>query len=398
MNIVLVVDDEVSILNSMRRSFVDETDIEIVTANNAKEASVLLAQRAVDLIISDERMPQVTGTEFLRFAKERYPKVPRIILTGHASQEATIAAVNRAEVFRYLTKPWDGAELVATVRQGLELKQLRDRADALALELQSKNEALQRMNRDLEKTVAERTQQLRVALGASQKQNAVLKSQRASVVELVLALIGQYDRDKGRAARQIWESVRRYAEPLKLQLSEAFPFAALLHVFFHPGYMGGDDTYLRLLASVDGFSAVTALIMGTQENWDGSGPTGAKGENIPFESRLLRVAADFHALNPDNRALSRSYILSQKFKLYDPELAQAYLLTCVDDFADAPSFPVAVDKLLPGMVLCKDVHLVNGAVLLPAGTALSITMIAQLKKVVKLIGPTVEIYKDIQPE
>lgn len=398
MNTLLLVDDEVSILKSIQRLFLDDDNLEILTASSAKEAIDLLAHQSVDIIISDERMPQISGTQFLHFAREKYPSIQRIILTGYANQEATINAINKAEVFRFLTKPWDAAELVTTVKHALVIKNLRDNNERLNLEIASKNDALEKVNASLERTVAERTLQLRKTLDQLNKQNLSLKSQRTGIVELLLSLLGQYDRFKARTARQVWESIRTYAENNQLELSEMLPYSAMLKVFVDPTLMHGDATFLKLLSSVEGFGPIADLIDQSTENFDGSGPKQAAAAEIPLEARLLRIASDFHTLNPDNLTLSRNYILSQQRRLYDPELSNSFLLNARDSFSTASSFKVDVENLLVGMIACKDIQLVNGSILLAAGTTLNATMIAQLQKVRKLIKDQIEILTELKTD
>ncbi|MFA6505118.1 MAG: response regulator [Treponemataceae bacterium] len=395
MNTLMIVDDDDMILSSIQLIFSDDENMEVVTASNARDAGAILTRKTVDVIIADQHMPQISGTEFLRFVHEHYPNIQRIILTGDASQKTTINAINRAEVFRFLIKPCDSAEILATVHLALEIKRLRDANDELNRKVQAQNEILEKNNAILEQTVADRTIQLRKTLDALRKQNTALKEQRTSVVELMLALVGQYDLVKGRMARQIWESIRFFAEKTGLVLSDEFPFAAMLKVFVDPASVNGDDTFLRLLSSIEGFASIAGLIMGAQENYNGTGPLGSKGDAVPMEARLLRVASDFYVLNPDNPALSRNYILNQIDKLYDPEIAEKFIMTCHDGLDTAASFTVDIENLLPGMVICQDIQLKNGAMLMPTGTSLNIAMITQLKKLQKLLNTKINIFAEL---
>jgi DNA-binding NtrC family response regulator len=127
---VLIVDDEVEVLDSLRRTLRDE-GYRILTAPSAAEALPLLAQGEIDLIVSDIEMPDMSGTELVSFVRRTYPDVVRILLTGDASLETAMRAINDGEVHRYLTKPWDKAVLRETIRQALDrLDELRRRAAA----------------------------------------------------------------------------------------------------------------------------------------------------------------------------------------------------------------------------------------------------------------------------
>jgi response regulator RpfG family c-di-GMP phosphodiesterase len=115
--ILLVVDDEPLVLNSLERLFEDNYDV--LKAESGVRALALLKAHDVDVLISDQRMPGMTGVELLEHAKTVRPSAMRILLTGYADLEAVRAAVNAGEVFRYLTKPWSNAVLRETVKAGL---------------------------------------------------------------------------------------------------------------------------------------------------------------------------------------------------------------------------------------------------------------------------------------
>jgi response regulator RpfG family c-di-GMP phosphodiesterase len=115
--ILLVVDDEPLVLNSLERLFEDHYDV--LKAESGLRALELLKAHEVDVLISDQRMPGMTGVELLERAKNIAPSAMRILLTGYADLDAVRAAVNAGEVFRYLTKPWSNAVLRETVKAGL---------------------------------------------------------------------------------------------------------------------------------------------------------------------------------------------------------------------------------------------------------------------------------------
>ena len=116
---VLVVDDEPGIISALRRTLMDE-GYEVYAAGSGPEGLRLLEGRKVKVVISDEKMPGMSGTEFLSIVKERHPETVRIMLTGHASVEAAMNAVNNGEIYRFFTKPWNGFELKFAVRSAVE--------------------------------------------------------------------------------------------------------------------------------------------------------------------------------------------------------------------------------------------------------------------------------------
>jgi hypothetical protein len=193
----------------------------------------------------------------------------------------------------------------------------------------------------------------------------------------------------------VLESIRLYTEMTELKPSDELPYAAMLKIFVDPASLDGDDTFLRLLASIEGFSPIAALIMGTQENYDGTGPIGSRGEAVPWEARLLRIVSDFHTLNSEDLGFSRKYILNQAGKLYDADIAETFLNSRPEDISMAATYVVEIENLLPGMVVCQDIQLVNGAVLIPSGVSLNGTMILQLKKVGNLLKSKITVFANL---
>ena len=120
---ILFVDDEENILSALVRIFRKE-DYEVLTANSGAEGLKIAESREIALVISDHRMPGMTGVEFLSRIKEISPDTVRIMLTGYADLESTIAAINMGEVFRFISKPWSDSDLKLTVKQSLDYRDL----------------------------------------------------------------------------------------------------------------------------------------------------------------------------------------------------------------------------------------------------------------------------------
>ncbi|MGO9830229.1 MAG: response regulator [Myxococcaceae bacterium] len=107
---VLVVDDEENLLSALERTLRRE-NYTVVTASEAAEALAVLRQRQVDVVVSDQLMPNMSGLDFLKEVRALHPDVVRIMLTGHAEVSTAVEAINEGEIFRFLTKPWEDAEL-----------------------------------------------------------------------------------------------------------------------------------------------------------------------------------------------------------------------------------------------------------------------------------------------
>jgi two-component system probable response regulator PhcQ len=117
---ILLVDDEKNILNSIER-LLRSDDREIVTAENSREAlDKLKSIGGADLVISDNRLPDFSGIDFLIKVKQLYPDTIRILITGHPDLESAIHSINKGQVYRFITKPWDNEEIKIIVKQALD--------------------------------------------------------------------------------------------------------------------------------------------------------------------------------------------------------------------------------------------------------------------------------------
>jgi len=142
---VLYVDDEINNLNSFKAAF--RRDFEIFTASSAKEGRKVLDSQEIGVIITDQRMPGVTGIEFLESILPVYPDTIRILLTGFSDINAVMDAINRGQVYKYLVKPWQNDELKMYIENALEIYNLRKENKDLARKLQLANAELDALGR-----------------------------------------------------------------------------------------------------------------------------------------------------------------------------------------------------------------------------------------------------------
>jgi DNA-binding NtrC family response regulator len=120
--VILLVDDEEMILTSIKSFFAIETDYRFLTYTSPLKALEDLQTKVddLDLVISDYLMPEMDGITFLSSVKERFPLVPRILLTGYADKESAIQAINKVGLYQYLEKPWNNEDLRLIIRNALE--------------------------------------------------------------------------------------------------------------------------------------------------------------------------------------------------------------------------------------------------------------------------------------
>lgn len=120
---VLFVDDETNILRSIRREFFD-APLTVLTADSASEALNIMQKTAVDLIVSDVKMPVMDGISLLEQIKQKYPNVHRVILSGYVEQNSVVTAIVTGVASSYIAKPWKAEELRANIEQILRLKRI----------------------------------------------------------------------------------------------------------------------------------------------------------------------------------------------------------------------------------------------------------------------------------
>ncbi len=143
---ILVVDDEVRSLETIQRILEDDFDVK--TASTISEAEQILQREWVQIIVCDQRMPEMTGVEFLKRVREQWPDLIRMIISGYTDSEDIISAVNEAGIYQYITKPWHPDHLIITLNNAARMFELQRQNEALSVELKKTPGQLeQSMNR-----------------------------------------------------------------------------------------------------------------------------------------------------------------------------------------------------------------------------------------------------------
>jgi len=150
---ILYVDDEIENLDGFKYAFM--TDFDISVAQNAKDGLNILEQKNIKVIISDQKMPEISGIEFLNTVKEKYPNTIRIILTAYADITNAIDAINKGEIYRYLSKPWEKTDLKSTIISALETYNLKQENENLIKNLKNTNNQLSITNERLNGTIVQ---------------------------------------------------------------------------------------------------------------------------------------------------------------------------------------------------------------------------------------------------
>ncbi|MDR3479868.1 MAG: EAL domain-containing protein [Burkholderiaceae bacterium] len=184
---LLLVDDESNILNALKR-LLRGGRFKILTAGSGQAGLDIMAQQAVDVIVSDQRMPGMTGVEFLGIAKNLYPDTVRIVLSGYTELHSVTDAVNQGAIYKFLTKPWDDEQLKGHIEEAFRRKEMADENRRLNLEVSTANQELAAANRKLEELVKMKQQQIA-------RDEISLDIVREALRQIPLAVIGVDDDD-----------------------------------------------------------------------------------------------------------------------------------------------------------------------------------------------------------
>lgn len=401
---LLCVDDEPSILSALKRVFRTQ-GYTVLTATSGQEGLALMEKEPVDVVISDMRMPEMDGAQFLEKVFAGWPATKRILLTGHADAAATIAAINQGKIWRYVAKPWNDGELILTVQQALAHRNLLEENERLTKLTQRQNAELKELNTSLEGRVEERTRQLGLAL----------KSLRHGFVNTVHAFSSILDLRGGHLAghsRRVADHARKVAR--KLGLDEAAQqdlfLAGLLHDI---GKLGLPNELIErpfnslgpekradvmrhpakgqtLLMPIEQLTSAALLVRHHHELFNGTGyPDGLSGMQIPLGARVLAAVNDYDSLQLGTlvaRCLTSTealrFLVDNRGKRYDPSVVDAFSLVLAEDagpgeIVDIPLRPVS---LQPGMRLTRDLLHRDGYLLLAKDQCLNAPEIAQLSR------------------
>jgi response regulator RpfG family c-di-GMP phosphodiesterase len=406
---LLLVDDEPNILSSLRRLFRNQ-GYHIQTADGGAAGLKMLETESFDLVISDMRMPEMDGVQFLEHVRSLYPNTTRILLTGYSDIQSIQEAINRGEIYRYITKPWDDNDITLVVRHALERHALEREKRRLEALTQKQNEELKILNASLEAKVEERTQELRKAHDSLVAMNGKLKASFLTSIKVFSSLIEMRGGNLAGHSLRVADLARKIALRLGLdarQTQEVF-VAALLHNIGKVGFsdellampvnlMNGDNLGLyrkhplraeQLLMPLEDLRASATVIRSQLECFNGEGfPDGLSGFNIPLGARILALASDFH--NYQNGTLlqrrlrideAKELISHGAGKRYDPQVVKAFfdVLSGVDDTVQ--EMPVQALQLRPGMRVTRDVIAKDGFLLLSADHVLDERLIRQIQE------------------
>ena len=417
---LLCVDDEANILSALKRVFRPQ-GYNVFTATSGKEGLSILETEQVDVVISDMRMPEMNGAQFLEAVKNRWPNTVRLLLTGYAEMSATVDAINKGGIYRYISKPWDDTAMVDLVREALERLQLEREKRRLEVENQQQNEQLKDLNANLEQRVKARTEEVEQTMHFLELANEKMKKNFMTSVRLFASLIDMRAEKMAGHSRKVTDLVRRVATQLNMKPNDfnELMYAALLHDI---GMLGLPDKMLEkpfsalsseerleyikhpikgqmALMELEDLKGATAIIRSHHERFDGQGyPDGLSGMSIPLGARILAAVNDYDDLqngtltsNPMKEEDARSYIRDARGTRYDPAVVDA-LMAALSVGSDQRGVLVQAAGLKAGMVLARDVTSGDGILLLTKGYILTDEIIGQIYGYQKMESKPLLIY------
>lgn len=318
---LLIVDDEMANLRLLERLFSNE--YQCLTASSGVEAIRLLEQHDVAILITDQRMPEMTGIELLKRSAQLRPHMVRILLTGYTDVEALVEAINCGLVYMYFAKPWINEDLKLKVSRGREHYENNKNRYSLI----STNDRLLRMS----------------------------KETHLAIVNGLADMLRIRDKREYDHAVRVRGYALAIAETMELdpEEKETLSAAALLHNLGHKDISGisarrSDEQFsitnnhseceAKLLTTIPDLVNVRETIKFHRENFDGTGiPSGLKGEQIPRASRILRVAAEYDSMIQPKASPARmrhdeamQFLLQRSGKQFDPRVIEIMSLLNTD--------------------------------------------------------------------
>lgn len=401
---ILFVDDEENVLKSLKRLFLDES-FEIYTTISGAEGLKILKEKEISVIVSDQRMPSMSGTQFLERARLISPYSTRMILTGYADAEAAMEAINRGGAWRYITKPWNDQELLVAVKNAAELYRITKENIYLTELTKKQNEELQKWSSELEMYVQQQTIDLTRQNQELIALNNKLDSNLQSFVSSFANLMEIRNRSVCGHSASVAVLSSEMAVRMGLAQEEAstIAIAAQLHDI---GKIGIPDVSLlkdpelltaeervqyeqhpllgqSVVNTIENLVGAGVLIRHHHEAFDGNGfPDRLKGDEIPQGARIICITDAFDRLCiigngglPTAKALET--IKSFLGKSFDPRLfsiLQVIAREKTETFVRMEGeveVELAPKELHPGMIVSKDIRTGTGLVLMKKGVVLT---------------------------
>ena len=352
-NRILLVDDEPNILKAFKWLFSDEP-YEVLTYDNPLEALDALDDTEVAVVVSDQRMPEMEGTEFLEHVKKKRPDTLRIILTAYADINAALSAINKGNVYQFIMKPWDDTELKMIVRKAVSHYELVAENRHLHELTKKQNERLRNLNQNFKKMVASQTSELKQNEERLKRTLQDLRKAMGGTIQAMALTVETTDPYTAGHQRRTTNLARSIARKMRLSereinairtggsIHDLGKIAVPLEILSKPTRLTNIEFDLikthpqvgyDILKGIEFPWPIAEIVRQHHERIDGSGyPQGIKGDDILLEARVLAVADVVEAMSshrPYRPALGMDKALEEILRnrgiLYDPHVVDACL-------------------------------------------------------------------------
>jgi response regulator RpfG family c-di-GMP phosphodiesterase len=384
----------------------------------------MMSSKTIDVILSDMRMPGMSGAEFLIEAKALQPHSQRILLTGYADMESAVDAINEGGISNYLSKPWQGEHLREVVNRAIRVARLEVENESLIKLNAEQNEMLVKLNLELEEKVETRTHELEAANAMLSETVKQLETSYETMVDLLANLAALPDHESESTWRKIELALGigaelKLDEQALLNLRRATRLHRLGWCVLPRGLTNKSlssmtgvelEQYKQhplfaesLLLNVPELSAVAKVLKFQHETFEGSGfPDRIATEGIPLAAKIVAVVRDYYdALSgrwrdePLSSAAAYKEIVSLSGKIYDPQVIAAFkkiIPTLESVNVDTVEALIEAVMLQPGMELARDLTTQRGALLLNKGRVLTKSVINTIVNLEAQIEKKLTIY------
>ncbi|MBN12774.1 MAG: two-component system response regulator [Opitutaceae bacterium] len=397
---ILVLDDDPVVLLAITETL-EREKYNVQAFSNAREALIAMEQTHFATIISDQRMPEMTGLEFLDKCKHIQPTASRILITGVLTLNTVIEAVNQGEIFRFIAKPWIREEMLATVENAVQRFTLIEANQQLSADALDLNEKLVSSNAAL----GEKIRELELQAKVFEKTNQSLEENFSHSLEICFRLIEAFHPVLGEQTKSVVSICREIAKSDLFTERESevlvvsswlynlgrigLPRELLTKSLNDPQSLNEQEKTLlhhypvygqTLAGFVGALEEVGHSIRSHRERFDGQGfPDGYGREMIPAPARHLAVAVGFvECVLPKDQALE--YIIRESGKSFHPEAVRLFMKS--SNLINLPKkvLELTLAELEPGMILAKGIYSPSGLLLIPEERRLTQGIIKKIKE------------------
>ncbi|ENM5833556.1 response regulator [Vibrio metoecus] len=433
---VLLLDDENDILKALNR--VLRMDYNVVTFDTGAEALEYLQENPIHIIISDMRMPEMDGADFLAKVREMQPQTVRLLLTGYADIQSTVRAVNAGGIHTYISKPWDNENLKLIVAKAAEFYRLTRDKERLTIELEERNKELEvanqalaennqklaEFNQELEVKVQERTLELQDSNKRLEVSLASRNKTFKDILAMVTAIIQHRTGFPADHAERIANQAKSVAIKLKLPETVASHvyLCGLMHQIGLIGESGNDWKVVKvhqdsdipitpnvnpilgaeIVGRIKRFEPLMEIIRHQDELYDGTGkPDHLLGDQIPIGARIIKVVKDYDFFvsgsNNPRRMHTKSaqgYLRQQAGIYYDTQVVEAFIsiVSAITRIEEGMELCVSLSEVRPGMIIKRDIYLPNGSLMLTAGNKMNESLLRKLKDLEQEMNMPIPVY------